>query len=139
MRSRFLLVPLAAVALVIGCAPTPEPTAKVPETPPAGASAPAETEMKAATYATVQAMFDQSCVKCHGEKKAEGLDLRSFEAMMAGGEHGPVIVPGDPAGSKLIKSLRGDGVKQMPMKSAPWSEDQIKVVEEWIKAGASPS
>ena len=45
----------------------------------------------------VRPVLAGTCVKCHGEKKASGgLRLDSREAMLAGGESGPAVVPGDP-------------------------------------------
>ncbi|MFT4709418.1 MAG: putative membrane protein [Planctomycetota bacterium] len=58
------------------------------------------------TYADIAPVFRDYCVKCHGTRKRKGdLALHSLESILAGGEHGAVIVPGDPLNSKLITSL----------------------------------
>ncbi len=56
--------------------------------------------------AAVLPVFENSCVSCHGPEKSKG-DLRvdSFAALSKGGENGPVVVPGKPADSKLMKRL----------------------------------
>src|SRR6478735_1608305 len=57
-----------------------------------------------------------TCVKCHGEKKASGgLRLDSREAMLAGGDGGPAVMPGDPEGSPLVRAVRhADETLKMP-------------------------
>src|SRR5947208_11189100 len=57
----------------------------------------------------VRPVLAGTCVKCHGEKKASGgLRLDSRAAMLAGGDNGPAVVPGDPQGSLLIQAVRYD-------------------------------
>ena len=48
---------------------------------------------------------------------------------MAGGEDGPVIVPGDSAGSHLVEVQSGQHF-------ATLSTDELEVVKRWIDAGA---
>ena len=74
------------------------------------------------------------CVKCHGNDKQEGqLDLSSYAAMMAGGKSGNVIVPGKADESKLI-SLISSG--KMPKRGAKLTSDQIRILTDWVNAGA---
>ena len=43
----------------------------------------------------VRAIFRDSCEHCHNEDKAKGgLLIKSYETLIAGGEHGSPIVPG---------------------------------------------
>src|SRR5436190_19359010 len=57
----------------------------------------------------VRPVLAGTCVKCHGAKKASGgLRLDSREAMLKGGDSGPAVVPGDPAGSLLVQAVRRD-------------------------------
>jgi mono/diheme cytochrome c family protein len=90
------------------------------------------------SYAKVQAVLDKSCVGCHGEKNPKGgIDLRNHEVVMKGGEEGAIVVAGDPAKSVLVKALKGiDGVKKMPLRGEPLTEEQIKLIEAWIQDGA---
>ena len=57
-------------------------------------------------YADIAPIFKDYCIKCHGTRKRKGdLALHSLESILAGGEHGAVLIPGDPLNSKLITSL----------------------------------
>ena len=56
---------------------------------------------------------------------------------MKGSDDGAIVKPGAPKHSVLVEALRGTGgVRQMPPRSGPLREDQIKLVEAWIAAGA---
>ena len=68
----------------------------------------------------VRPVLAGTCVKCHGAKKASGgLRLDSREAMLAGGESGPAVVPGRPEGSLLIQAVRhADESLKMPPEQA---------------------
>ena len=125
------------LGLCVGCSSKTDPTANesTPKTPP---DAPASGSVVA--YSEVQAIFDKNCVGCHGaQNPKEELSLVSHESLMKGGEHGPVVVAGDPDTSILVHALRGtNGKKQMPFGGTPLAEDEIKKVESWIKDGAKP-
>lgn len=92
----------------------------------------------ASGYAAVQAILTPNCVGCHGENRPKGgINLTSFDGVMKGGEDGPIVTAGDPDKSKIIDALRGrNGAMAMPKGKPPLAEDQIKAVEDWIKAGA---
>src|SRR5688572_600738 len=59
-------------------------------------------------------LLEKKCLGCHGGGRTAmaGLDLRTLESVMAGGNGGPVVVPGNPDGSKFFLLVR-DG--KMPM------------------------
>jgi hypothetical protein len=45
-------------------------------------------------FVHVDAIFREHCVSCHNDaRRAEGLSLTSFGAMLRGGEHGPEAAP----------------------------------------------
>jgi len=95
---------------------------------PEGAAAP--------TFSAVSAILTKNCVSCHtGEKAKEGIDLNSYASVMKGGRPGPIVMAGEPANSVIIMAMRGQGKDQMPP-GGKLPEDQIKVVEDWIKGGA---
>lgn len=81
--------------------------------------------------------LQQSCVRCHGPDEQKGdLRLDSREAMMVGGQSGPVLVPGDPAHSLLLKLVRHqDHEREMPPKSK-LKDTKIAALEGWIQGGA---
>ena len=88
---------------------------------------------------TIRSVLEQQCVGCHGGENAFGkLDLRTREAALRGGQSGPSIVPGDAAGSLLVKAIERTGTLKMP----PGEDDKklpdstIKAFREWIDGGA---
>ncbi|MFM7521740.1 MAG: DUF1549 domain-containing protein, partial [Planctomycetota bacterium] len=79
------------------------------------------------------------CGACHGPAKAESgyrVDVR--ERTIAGGDSGdPGIVPGSPATSALFGRITStDREALMPADGEPLSADEVRLVEEWIAAGA---
>jgi uncharacterized membrane protein len=95
----------------------------------------------ASTYASsIAPIFAASCSACHGEaKQKSGLRLDQPERILAGGENGPVLVPGDPAQSELVRRLRLplDHEDHMPPESKPQpSAAEVARIEAWIAAGA---
>jgi hypothetical protein len=85
----------------------------------------------------VRPLLANSCVKCHGEtKRSGGLRLDSREAILAGGDNGPVIVPGDPDGSPLIRAIRhADETFKMPP-NKPLARAAQDDLTAWVAAGA---
>ncbi len=89
------------------------------------------------SFSAASEVFHRHCMPCHAaDKKTGGLSLQSVAGIKKGGVSGPAVVPGDVTGSLLTKRLRGlDGKKVMPPNVGPIDEEDIKVVETWIKAG----
>ena len=85
----------------------------------------------------VQPILAQKCHSCHGEEAQQsGLRLDKRQNALRGGDYGPVIMPGDSAGSKLIRRLvNGDGGLQMPPTGA-LSDEEIGLLRAWIDQGA---
>ena len=85
----------------------------------------------------VQPILSQKCHACHGDDAQQsGLRLDKRQNAMRGGDYGPVIMPGNSAGSKLILRLvNGDGGLQMPP-TGPLSNDEIGILRAWIDQGA---
>ncbi len=83
-------------------------------------------------------LLRDGCFRCHGEKEKGGLRLNSREALLAPGDSGePAVVPGDPEASLLLARVRGDEAgERMPPGDTPLTEEQIRVLEGWIQAGA---
>lgn len=56
---------------------------------------------------------------------------------MAGSANGPVLVPGDPNGSEIIRRLRGESLPRMPLTGPPFlSDEEIDLFVSWIAGGA---
>ncbi len=80
-------------------------------------------------------VLQQNCYACHGAGKMSGLDLRSREAMLAGGDRGPAVVPGKADSSRLYRFAAGlDKPSMPPGKTLP--DAQLLVLREWINSGA---
>src|SRR6476661_7424657 len=83
----------------------------------------------------VRPILAENCYKCHGEEKQKGslrLDLR--EMVFAGGENGPVIVPGKPDESPLVEAVKWQSFEMPP--TGKLSDDQIATLTEWVRIGA---
>jgi mono/diheme cytochrome c family protein len=91
---------------------------------------------EAPDWAAISALFVERCVMCHAEHGAAlGLRLDSYEAALAGGERGPVLIAGDAGGSELVRRLRGESTPRMPFLSYPLAPEQIELVVRWVEAG----
>lgn len=76
-----------------------------------------------------------NCLSCHNaEKRKGGLDLSTREALLKGGDEGPVVVEGRPQESPLITSLAADADPHMPPKKQMAAE-QIALLAGWLGAG----
>jgi Planctomycete cytochrome C len=79
-------------------------------------------------------ILDQSCTSCHGlKKKNGGLDLRTFQALVKGGDSGAAVVPGKPDSSPLYESI---ATGQMPPGAKKLSAAERERVRSWIASGA---
>jgi cytochrome c len=75
----------------------------------------------------VQPIFQANCYRCHGGMNHRGgLNIQTRAGMLKGGHEGPVLIPGDPVNSLLVRLIRHEG---------PPNAD-IATVERWVKAGA---
>src|SRR5262245_34595836 len=92
--------------------------------------------MKVDYLKDVRPIMSQNCFSCHGpEVQQSGLRLDLRQNALRGGDYGPVIIPGNSAGSKLIRRVvDGDGGLQMPPTGA-LSEEQIGILRAWIDQG----
>src|SRR5580765_1775264 len=78
-------------------------------------TAPAQTAQKASFSKDVAPILAQKCLQCHGrEPLMANLDLRTREGALKGAQHGPVVKPGDAAGSHLYRHLTGQELPRMP-------------------------
>ncbi len=85
--------------------------------------------------ADVLPVLQNHCAACHGS--LGGWDGSSYDAVMTSGDHAPVVVPGDPAGSLLAQKMLGTQTlgAAMPMSGTlPLAE--IQPILDWIAAGA---
>src|SRR5262247_175475 len=102
--------------------------------PPAGAALNQEsaTELSRRAYGILR----QNCFGCHGAGKMSGLDLRTAESALAGGDNGKVIEPFDAGASRLYQFITHQAKPTMPPgKKIPDAE--IETLRRWVEAGAS--
>ncbi|RME74138.1 MAG: hypothetical protein D6784_10610, partial [Chloroflexi bacterium] len=85
-------------------------------------------------------IFERRCIKCHGGEKPEGglrieegLDMRSYEALMQGSINGPVVEPGNADASYLVELIMKG---EMPKKEPRLLPGEIRTIVDWINAGA---
>lgn len=80
-------------------------------------------------YESLQLAFETDCGLCHGDDRAGGLKLTTYADLLAGGQNGAVIAPGNPDGSRLVQVQSADHF-------AVFDRDTLAVVEQWIQDGA---
>jgi hypothetical protein len=83
----------------------------------------------------VRPVLAEYCYSCHGPKKQNGgLRLDTAAGVKQGADDGPVV-GGDPAKSRLLRSVKRQGDYPMPPKAVLPAE-AAAAIEEWVKLGA---
>lgn len=114
------------------------PEKDMPES--AAVAAPAVTAEQERFFETkIRPVLANQCGKCHSaraEKLRAGLRLDTRDGALAGGESGPVIVPGDPESSLLVRAIRyvDEDLKMPPEGKLP--DAVIADFTEWVRMGA---
>ena len=89
------------------------------------------------SYREIGQLFDDYCFPCHDFATHEsGLNLSSYEGLMKGGDHGPVIEPGKPANSLLYIDISSIHLPFMPPHEGvgeAWRRYRLGL---WISQGA---
>jgi WD40 repeat protein/mono/diheme cytochrome c family protein len=89
-----------------------------------------------ANYKQVEAIFQSKCVVCHGHTTRQGgLNLESFDSLMAGGKRGAPVIAGKSGESLLVKYIDGTLKPRMPL-GDELSVEEVAVIKAWIDAGA---
>lgn len=109
----------------------------------AGATgAPAAAAEKVSFRLDVYPILESRCVACHRDGgdgyKTSGLDLSTYQGLMKGTKHGPIVLPGDPVSSNLNVLIEGraDPKLRMPHGERPLLKAQQQIVHAWVKQGA---
>ena len=129
MAVNLRVVLLGSLALAVGWAVIGTVADAAPVDEPARAGT--RIESTAPSFKTeVMPVLRDACVRCHsGRKKKGGVDLSSYEAVLKS------VKVNEPDKSRLVKSVTGRGAKLMPPKKG-LAEAQVKIIKEWISAGA---
>lgn len=86
----------------------------------------------------VRPLLSEHCYSCHSadaRKLQAGLLVDSRTSLLAGGDSGPSIVPGDPEASLLMEAVRWESYEMPP--KGKLSDREIATLEEWIQQGAA--
>jgi cytochrome b subunit of formate dehydrogenase len=113
------------VAIYVPQMPTPSPTPLPTATPAASGSG-------APTWnGTVGLLLQTKCGMCHGASLAtNGLSFATYAGAIQGAQDGPVIVPGNVNGSKLIV------IQSTNTHPGQLSVDELTIIKSWIAVGA---
>ena len=118
----------AAISVVSALAGYPSPVR----------AADAETSFKEDVFP----IFKGRCVDCHspggdGYEKS-GFDLRTYEGVMKGTKYGPMIIPGEPETSSLMRLLdwKASPELRMPHGTKKLSTCDRDAIRNWIRQGA---
>lgn len=81
------------------------------------------------------------CISCHtpeGEGTSKsGLNLTSYEGLMAGTRQGGALIePGSASSSTFMVMITRKDHLRMPYGGAPLSDDELRVIRTWIDQGA---
>ncbi len=81
-----------------------------------------------------------NCLPCHlaENENPSGLALDNYETLMKGGNHGNTVVPGKPKESNFYLKLLPNPPfgKQMARNKKKLTEEEVKVIYDWIEQGA---
>jgi len=85
--------------------------------------------------------FVVKCLRCHsGNNPRGGFSMETFELLMTGGDSGRVLLPGNVAGSRMYRLIRGLDKPQMPQGQArikkKWYTDLLTWIDEGLKYDA---
>ncbi len=86
---------------------------------------------------TIKPLLEANCVKCHNSQiRRSGFDLSTREALLRGGDTGPVVTPGDARSSVLYKRIAHLEQPGMPFGGQKLPDAAIAQIADWINAGA---
>ena len=86
----------------------------------------------------VQPILSKYCSGCHNDSDREGdFSTETYQALQAGIEGKPVVLPGDVAGSLLLRVLEKDAETPKPPEDEPRpNRQEIELLQKWVKQGA---
>lgn len=87
-------------------------------------------------------VLENKCNSCHNPSKSKGeLNMRNMQALLKGGENGPVFVGGKPEESSLFERIHlpEDDDDHMPPSGKPQlTAEEKALLEQWIKSNLEP-
>lgn len=104
----------------------------ISQLPPTPTPLPAFTPGELTYTGGIGGLFEMRCGSCHGAASAiAGLDLTTYDAILAGGAGGPSIVPNEPDASLVIQKQTGPQPH-----FGQFTPEELEAVTGWIAAGA---
>ncbi len=86
----------------------------------------------------IRPVLSRRCYSCHTILKSGGLRLDSRQNILKGGKDGPVVVPGHPEQSLLIKAISHTHERlQMPLGGPKLDDETIADFKKWIQDGVA--
>ncbi len=104
-----------------------------------GAGAPTQAADTPPDYAKqVAPILTKYCAGCHNADDREGeLSVESYADLQQGGDHGPALIPGQAASSRLLRLLNGTAEPRMPPEgNAAPNPAELALLAAWIDSGA---
>jgi WD40 repeat protein len=81
-------------------------------------------------------LIEANCSKCHNaDKKKADLDLTSYQGALQGSGSGPVLISGNPDGSKLWKAITHAEEPNMPPNRPRLPDKDLAIFKQWIAGG----
>lgn len=85
----------------------------------------------------VRPLLVAKCYECHSASEVKGgLRLDSRPGILAGGDSGPVLVPGDASRSRLMEAVRYQNLDLQMPPDGRLTDGEIAILEKWIQLGA---
>ena len=91
----------------------------------------------------VSPILKNNCLECHqaggSGTVASGFSMASYDELMKGTTHGPMIIAGDAEGSNLVVLMEGRADPSISMPHGdldPVSKQDIEKIRQWINQGA---
>ncbi len=98
------------------------------------AGAPVAQGTKVSFANDVLPILQSRCTNCHGGDRTEkGLNLTTYNNLMAGSENGPVVTAGAAADTKLVELIVN---QKMPKRGPKLTPSQVQMITDWVNQGA---
>gem|GEM_PF-1067515 len=84
----------------------------------------------------VRPILQARCLSCHNpEKRKGGLDMTTYQSLLAGGSGGKIVAPGQPADSALLGVIQQTREPRMPPSGNKMPDAEIDLIRKWIEQG----
>lgn len=80
---------------------------------------------------SIGSMLATFCSACHGEAATAGLDVLTYDTLLAGGTSGPGVTPGDPAASEVYIRQTMETPHYFQL-----TDEEVQLLHDWILEGA---